>query len=89
MSSNGRGSSLIIDRRNNEITSSGECYLMVMPYGLLRCRSKYCFGWFAFLLDFIDTLNPPTRYDKAVLGYGIFGIISLLQSDSAVLNVSV
>lgn len=38
------------------------------------------------LLCLPGTLNPPTSYDKAVLAYGIFGIISLLQSELAHYN---
>lgn len=36
-----------------------------------------------------DTLNPPTSYDQAVLAYGVFGIISLLESQYPVFKATV
>jgi hypothetical protein len=88
LSSSGRGSSLIINRRNNEITSTGESKRMASRARLSDAVvTGYLFG-LALLnrrsylhLYLPDSISAPSSYDNAILAYGVFGIISLLQSE--------
>lgn len=91
LSAKGSGSTLVIDRRNNEITSSGTWQKKLnIDYacGMYICsRSSSSNEWLSSFLPITDSLNPPASYDQAVLAYGVFGIISLLQSECSSNNL--